>query len=166
MRSPYHLPALQLKSSAGRYRGLALHELARPRRWRLPWDTHTARPAAAAAVDAGNLGSLIRDDRMARVEAVLFVAKQPLHPRKIALYANLADGTEARTLMLGLNQIYDRTGCAFRIVEVAGGWQLRSRPQFASWLRRLPQMPPEVRLSPPSMETLSSHRLSTASDQG
>ncbi len=91
---------------------------------------------------------------MARTEAVLFVAKHPLHARKIAHYANLADGTEARTLVLGLNQIYDRTGCAFRIVCVAGGWQLRTRRQFANWLRRLPHVPPEIRLSAPSMETL------------
>ena len=79
----------------------------------------------------------------------------PNDARKLAQYANLADGTEARTLIHRLNQTYDQAGRAFRIVEVAGGWQLRTRRQFAAWLRRLPHVPKQVRLSAPAMETLA-----------
>ena len=45
--------------------------------------------------------------------------------------------------------------CAFRVVEVAGGFQLMSRPQFSPWLRRLHSVPLEVRLSGPALETLA-----------
>ena len=38
---------------------------------------------------------------------------------------------------------------AFRVEEVAGGFQLLTRPKFAGWLRRLHQSPPETRLSGP-----------------
>ena len=96
-----------------------------------------------------------KDDRMARLEAVLFVAKEPLHPRKLSKIADLADGTEALTLVSRLNDLYDQSARAFRVEEVAGGWQLRTRPQFGSWLRRLTHVPRAVRLSPPSMETLA-----------
>jgi segregation and condensation protein B len=54
-----------------------------------------------------------------------------------------------------LNRLYDAEGCAFRAEEVAGGFQLRSRAQFAPWLRRLDQSVAEVRLSAPAMETLA-----------
>ena len=155
MRSPSIIPAVQLKSSAGRYRSLGPQGWHRSGGWRLDWNTQFTPAATRELLDVWSSDNWVRDERMARVEAVLFVAKQPIHARKVALYANLADGTEARTLMLGLNQIYQQTGCAFRVIEVAGGWQLRSRPQFASWLRRLPQTPAEVRLSPPSLETLA-----------
>jgi segregation and condensation protein B len=54
-----------------------------------------------------------------------------------------------------LNAHYDRRGRAFRIVDVAGGYQLLTRPQLASWLRRLEYSPGEVRLSAPALETLA-----------
>lgn len=96
----------------------------------------------------------LHDDK-SRLEAVLFIAKEPLHTRKLAQYADLADGTQARTLARQLNQIYDRSGRAFRIEEVAGGLQLRTRKPFAPWLRRLGHVPAELRLSAPAMETLA-----------
>ena len=108
---------------------------------------------ASAPVDES--APLFRDERMSRLEAVLFLAKEPLHARKLARYANLADGTEALTLIRRLNILLDQTGRAFRVEEVAGGWQLRTRPEFANWLRRLPHTPTELRLSAPSMETLA-----------
>ena len=75
--------------------------------------------------------------------------------RKLAQLAGLADGTKARTLVRTLNRMYDARGCAFRIEEVAGGFQLMSRAKFAPWLRRLHAAWVEVRLSAPAMETLA-----------
>ncbi|HKD36082.1 MAG TPA: SMC-Scp complex subunit ScpB, partial [Pirellulales bacterium] len=107
-------------------------------------------PAAPAASDP-----LARDERLARVEAVLFLAREPLASRKIAQLASLADGTEARTLVRRLNQLYDGGGSSFRVEELAGGFQLLTRPMFGPWLRRLLQSPVETRLSAPAMETLA-----------
>ncbi|MCH8922623.1 MAG: SMC-Scp complex subunit ScpB [Planctomycetes bacterium] len=92
---------------------------------------------------------------MARLEAVLFLAKQPLASRKLSQLAGLADGTEARTLLRGLNRFYDEARSAFRVEEFAGGFQLLTRPKFAPWLRRLHDSPLEMRLSAPAMETLA-----------
>lgn len=100
-------------------------------------------------------GPTARTERLARLEAVLFLTREPLGTRKLAELADLADGTETRTLVRKLNQLYDEEGCAFRAVEVAGGFQLASRPQFATYLRRLHGPAVEVRLSAPAMETLS-----------
>jgi segregation and condensation protein B len=86
---------------------------------------------------------------------VLFLAREPLGSRKLARLAGLADGTEARTLVRALNRLYDEEGCAFRVVEVAGGFQLRTRAKFAPWLRRLHAAQGEVRLSAPALETLA-----------
>lgn len=96
-----------------------------------------------------------RDPRLARVEAVLFVAGEPLNSRKIADLASLADGTEARTLIRRLNELYDGQASAFRVEELAGGFQLLTRPKFGAWLRRLHQAPVETRLSAPALETLA-----------
>ncbi len=96
-----------------------------------------------------------RQRRMAQIEAVLFLAREPLGTRRLAQLANLADGTEARTLVGQLNRIYDDRKTAFRAEEVAGGFQLLSRPKYGAWLRRLHQSPVETRLSSPAMETLA-----------
>jgi segregation and condensation protein B len=100
-------------------------------------------------------GTNTRDERLAALEAVLFLVLQPMSSRKLAQLAGLADGTKARTLVRTLNRMYDAQGCAFRIEEVAGGFQLMSRAKFAPWLRRLHAAWIEVRLSAPAMETLA-----------
>ena len=93
--------------------------------------------------------------KIGRLLAVLFLAKEPLSSRKLSQYSNLADGTEARTLVTRLNRQLDSGGRAFRIEYVAGGYQMVTRPKFSKWLRRLAYVPGEVRLSAPAMETLS-----------
>ncbi|MCA9099650.1 MAG: SMC-Scp complex subunit ScpB, partial [Planctomycetales bacterium] len=95
------------------------------------------------------------EHRRARVEAVLLVAREPLTSRKLAQLANLADGTEARTLVRQLNNVLTADRSAYRVEEVAGGYQLLTRPEFARWLRQLQQRPDETRLSAPALETLS-----------
>ena len=94
-------------------------------------------------------------EKLANLKATLFLAKAPLSSRKLARYANLADGTEARTLVTRFNQELDESGRAYRVEAVAGGYLLVTRPQFAKWLRRLDYVPSATRLSAPAMETLS-----------
>jgi segregation and condensation protein B len=95
------------------------------------------------------------DDPLRRLEAVLLLAREPLNSRKLSQYAGLADGTQARTLLRQLNDWYDEVGRAFRVEEVAGGYQLLSRRKFGKWLRRLSHVPGESRLSAPALETLA-----------
>ncbi len=104
---------------------------------------------------AGEPDRWTRDGSTARLEAVLFLAREPINTRRLAQLANLADGTEARTLVRRLNRMYDETASAFVAEELAGGFQLMSRPQFAGWLRRLHGAPSELRLSAPALETLA-----------
>jgi segregation and condensation protein B len=85
----------------------------------------------------------------------LLLAREPLNSRKLSQYADLADGTQARTLLRQLNAWYDEAGRAFRVEEVAGGYQLLSRRKFGKWLRRLAHVPGESRLSAPALETLA-----------
>jgi segregation and condensation protein B len=100
-------------------------------------------------------GPHARDERLARLEAILLLSREPLVSRKLAQLAGLADGTKARTLVRSLNRLYDSEGSAFRVEEVAGGFQLMTRAKFAPWLRRLHGTAVEVRLSAPALETLA-----------
>lgn len=83
------------------------------------------------------------------------MSRKPLPSRKLSQLAELEDGTQARTLIKQLNQHYQDTGRAFHVKQVAGGFQLRTRPQFSNWIRRLEHVPHPGRLSTPAMETLT-----------
>lgn len=150
MRQISSIPPVQLQSSCTRYRtGWAVSPA--PTNLLLPV---ASLPGYAGAVDDSSDDSLRQTARQ-RLEAVLFLAREPLNTRKLSQYANLADGTEARTLIRHLNEHYDRVGRAFRVEQVAGGFQLMTRRLFSSWLRRLGHVPPELRLSAPALETLA-----------
>src|SRR5690349_13920073 len=71
--------------------------------------------------------------RRSRLEAVLFLAREPMSLRKLAQLANLTDATEARTVLAGLQKRYDDRQCAFQVAQVAGGYQLMSRREFVTW---------------------------------
>ncbi len=141
-------PAQQLRSVAARYcrTGTRFWPLESRHSWR---DRQLTR-RNGMAVDSGDLIA-----RRQRVEAVLLLSREPMNSRKLAQYARLSDGTEARTIVRGLNQLYDDTGRSFRVEELAGGYQLLTRSRFAPWLRRLEHVPRQVRLSAPAMETLA-----------
>lgn len=128
---------------------------------RVPWERRSGPLSRASTATSGSTShahprthALGRDKILARVEAVLFLAKEPLSSRKLAQLARLADGTEGRTLVRRLNRLYDLGGSPFRVDEVAGGFQLLTRPKFSAWLRRL-YPSPVMSLSAPALETLA-----------
>jgi segregation and condensation protein B len=90
-----------------------------------------------------------------RVEAVLLIAKEPQGARRIAELADIRDATRVRTIISELSRHYDRRGRAFQVRQVAGGYQLLTRPQFAKWIRRLQHVGTPDRLSTAALETLA-----------
>src|SRR5262249_49926612 len=100
-------------------------------------------------------GSCRRDSVLAMLEAVLLVASEPMTARRLCQAAGLDDPTQARTLVRRLNECYGLEQSAFCVEEVAGGWQLMTRPSFGGWLRKLYPTGAATRLSAPAIETLA-----------
>lgn len=134
---------------ATRRRGV--HPLAAAGRRSRPW----AGGEAPAAVEAVVRGQHVRSDELARLEAALFLAREPLTTRRIAKLARLTDGTRARALLRELRQLQEAAGSAFRVEQIAGGYQLLTRGPFGPWVRRLHDQPTVSRLSPAALETLA-----------
>lgn len=114
-----------------------------------------ATPVDPAGETSGLAVACRRNQKMARAEAVLLVSDAPLSPRRLAQLATLADATEARTQINRLNAAYEQAGTPFRVERVAAGYRLFTLPQFAFWLGKLHHREAELKLSPPSMETLT-----------
>ncbi|MFM8434146.1 MAG: SMC-Scp complex subunit ScpB [Planctomycetia bacterium] len=122
-----------------------------PRRPRRP----PARRRAKRPAETTAPGAHERSDDLARHEAVLFVSRQPLSARRLAKLARLPDGTKARALLRDLRRLQDESGAAFRVEQIAGGFQLLTRSALGPWVRRLLATPPENRLSAAALETLA-----------
>jgi segregation and condensation protein B len=110
------------------------------------------RPSSSQELD-GIPGA--RSPKLARVEAVLFTAGEPMSTRRIADAANLSDGAEARVLVQHLKSFYDAEASAFTVENIAGGWQLCTRPEYSKILEKLHPTRQPARLSQPALETLS-----------
>lgn len=96
-----------------------------------------------------------RTPKVARLEAVLFVADEPLPIKRLVQMATLADADEAQTLIDRLNDAYDASDSTFRIEAVATGVRLLTRREFVFWLDKLHQRQAALKLTPPMLETLA-----------
>lgn len=97
----------------------------------------------------------LADGRVALAEAALFAADEPLTPRRLALVIGAGDGPEARRIVRKLQSLLDQEGSAFQVEEVAGGFQLLTRPEYHPWLVRMRRGNAELRLSAAARETLA-----------
>lgn len=91
---------------------------------------------------------------VAAVEAVLFALGEPISLQRLR---DALGGPELETLRGALEVLRiscERRGGGVRLVEVAGGYQLRTIPQVATWVARARAVKP-LRLSKAAVETLS-----------
>lgn len=90
------------------------------------------------------------------IEALIFAADGPLSVARIkdALEEEPLDARTIRALCHELRLEYDNLERAFELVEVAGGFQFRTRPEYAPVIARLRKTSP-LRLSRAALETLA-----------
>lgn len=89
------------------------------------------------------------------VEAILFASDAPLKADEIARADEELDEDRVEEALDGLRRFYDESGRAFQVAEVAEGYQLLTRPDFAPYLERFDTVPRPSRLSGPALETLA-----------
>ncbi len=88
------------------------------------------------------------------LESLLFVAADPLPVERMKKILDVEDARIVREALEALAEEYENRGGAFILKEVAGGYQIRTRPEFGPWIKRLLQ-PAPARLSKAAMETLA-----------
>ena len=89
------------------------------------------------------------------VEAILFASDAPLSAAELARIDESLDEERVEALVQELRLEYDREGRAFSLFEIAGGYQLLTRPEFGPLLERFDTVPVSSRLSAPALETLA-----------
>ncbi|MEX0936017.1 MAG: SMC-Scp complex subunit ScpB [Gemmatimonadota bacterium] len=89
------------------------------------------------------------------VEAVLFASDAPLRADEIARADDSLDEDAVEQAVKSLQSSYLEADRAFDVVEVAGGYQILTRPEYAPYLERFDTVPKPPRLSGPALETLA-----------
>jgi segregation and condensation protein B len=111
---------------------------------------------AAVDVDAQDAAEAARRGELKRiVEALLFSSPRPIKARQLADASGARDGREVRSIVKELAAEYDAAERAFAVEEVAGGFQLMTRPEFAQWVRQLHSTQQQDTLSKAALETLA-----------
>lgn len=100
--------------------------------------------------------SLGREESRQALYALLFVGDRPLSAKRLAQALGDIDPDIVANLLEELREeINARDDLPFFLNEVAGGYQLLSKAQFAPYIRRLFQIKKSARLSKSIMETLA-----------
>jgi segregation and condensation protein B len=94
------------------------------------------------------------DDIKNIVESLLFVADEPLTIDRLKKIITGAESQELREALEELAADYETRQGGFYLNHVAGGYQIRTRPEYKEWIKRMLQ-PKPLRLSKPALETLA-----------
>jgi len=90
------------------------------------------------------------------IEAILFASDQPVSADRLADAAG--EGVAVGLVKKAVEELladYDAQGRAFTIEEVAGGYQLFTRPEYNKYLKPLVRARQQARLTQAALETLA-----------
>ena len=89
------------------------------------------------------------------VEALLFSSDRPVSTTRIAQLCDAEDGRQVRAISADLRREYEEEEHAFRVEEIAGGFQVLTHPRYARWVGRLHTSQQQESLSQAALETLA-----------
>src|SRR5437879_6488080 len=89
------------------------------------------------------------------LEALIFASPQPITPREIGEVLGGVSRSAWQEALEELNADYSRDVRGLQLVEVAGGWQITTRPEYNDWVRELLDPKTPTRLSIQALETLA-----------
>jgi segregation and condensation protein B len=88
------------------------------------------------------------------LEALIFASPEPLTPKGIYKLLDSEPKEDIQSALEELRRDYDRPG-GLQLVEVAGGYQIVTRPHLHEWVRRLFHERTTQRLTVQALETLA-----------
>lgn len=114
---------------------------------------HDQPPAETVEDDKGPV--LPAAEVRAVLEALIYVSPHPLTPRDIEKVLGGVPKKEWQAALEEIRADYARDGRGLQLVEVAGGFQITTRPEYNDWVRELLDPRAPTRLSVQALETLA-----------
>ncbi len=108
------------------------------------------------AVDPTEEIDMMSDEKLKSIlEAILFAASEPI---TLDQFQSALPQIGKRAIRKGLTELYDdyeEMARSFRLVEIANGYQISSRPEYSEWIEKFYTRQVRVTLSPSALETLA-----------
>ena len=89
------------------------------------------------------------------LEAALFASARPIPTAELATLAPEASKAELSAALEALREHYDVDGHGVELVDVGGGWQILTRPEYTEAIERAQLAARPQRLSAAALETLA-----------
>jgi segregation and condensation protein B len=109
----------------------------------------------AAPVNDGAVQAIAERELRGIVESLLFVSPEPLSvQRLVAIMGDVTKADVAQALR-GLGEELEQEGRGVRLVEIAGGFRLVTKQEYATWIKRLDKTKSAAKLSRSALESLA-----------
>lgn len=89
------------------------------------------------------------------LEAALFASARPIPSEELAALDKEASPAELQAALEELREHYDVDGHGVELIEIGGGWQVLTRPEFTEAIERAQLAARPARLSAAALETLA-----------
>lgn len=89
------------------------------------------------------------------LESLLFVSSEPLSLARLAAVLGNIQKVEVEAALRSLGQAFEQEGRGVRLAEIAGGYRLVTKQEYAPWIKRLDKAKTAAKLSRSALESLA-----------
>ncbi len=89
------------------------------------------------------------------VEALIFASSKPLTPAEIRKVTKVLNVKQIEEIVAGLKEDYKSTGRCFELLEIAGGYELSTKKEFAAWILKIELQRKARQATQSALETLA-----------
>ncbi len=109
----------------------------------------------AEGEDSAQLKALEDRELKAILETLLFVSAEPMPIERLMVVLGEVSKHEVKQALQVLREEMDRQGRGVQLVELAGGYQIVTRIEYAPWIKRLAKIKAAPKLSRSGLESLA-----------
>ena len=115
-----------------------------------------AQPESTTVADEQQTPTLLESEDLQKIiETLLFITDRPVKVSRLVDVIENTNAKEVREAITKLQDMYAVRGSAIQIMEIAGGYQMCTKPEYGRWVRRLYNEKMTTRLSNAALETLA-----------
>ena len=89
------------------------------------------------------------------LEALLFSASKPLTPNDIRKVLKSLTPAQIKNIVTDLKKDYEKSQKSFEIIEIAGGYEITTRKEYAPWICRIEMQKKNKQATQSALETLA-----------
>ena len=109
----------------------------------------------AEGEDSTQLQALEDRELKAILETLLFMSAEPMPIERLMVVLGDVSKHEVKQALQALREEMDRQGRGVQLVELAGGYQIVTRMEYAPWIKRLAKIKAAPKLSRSGLESLA-----------